>query len=100
MRHPFDLEIKDLESSGIQPQDLEFEELISPAEAEAVAGGRLVTTQALGEEGGSPWVPHLKPGPRPRPIYLYKPPIEPADPPMFTSMAIGEEGGDGPMPIL
>jgi len=88
VRHPFDLELQDLENLGVDNQDLEFEEAISSAEAEAIAGGRFATTRALGEEGGG-----MTPKPRRRPRPAAKKPI---DLPIFTTMALGEEGGAMP----
>jgi hypothetical protein len=61
MRHPFDLDPKDDELNFCRnqttPQDLEFEEAVSPSEAEWVGGGLSFTTLALGEEGGRPFSP-------------------------------------------
>ncbi|NJR64384.1 MAG: hypothetical protein HC772_02125 [Leptolyngbyaceae cyanobacterium CRU_2_3] len=70
MRHPFELELSDLENV-----QLEVEQILTPEEAEKVTGGRAATTLALGEEGG---------------IF---PPIRPIKPPIYTTLAIGEEGG-------
>jgi hypothetical protein len=82
MGHPFNLE----------PQDLEFEASLSAAEAEAVGGGLMATTMAIGEEGGDSGFCWLRPRPRPKPIPLPKP----IDPPEYTTLALGEEGGDYP----
>lgn len=91
MRHPFELELSDLEA-------IEFNvvEELTDEEAANIGGGRKfttfavgeeggeVTTQALGEEGGSPTTKALgeeggfNPGPKP---------------PIFTTLALGEEGG-------
>jgi hypothetical protein len=47
MRHPFDLELSELEAVHAHLQCL------TEAELETISGGRLdVTTMALGEEGG------------------------------------------------
>ncbi|MFB2977503.1 hypothetical protein [Microseira sp. BLCC-F43] len=73
MSHPFDLDPAELEAL-----DLDFAEELSNEEAEQVAGGLLVTTLAIGEEGGC-W-----PKPTPKPI-----PIDPC----VTTKALGEEGG-------
>lgn len=71
MRHPFDLEIFNLEN--IQ---LNFETLTNE-DATKVAGGLVATTLALGEEGGCNF-----------------PPIKsPIKPPIYTTLALGEEGG-------
>jgi len=71
MRHPFELEISELENLNLSLQELTDED------AEKVAGGSNVTTLAIGEEGGS--FTTLAIG------------EEGGD---FTSAAIGEEGGD------
>jgi len=93
MRHPFDLDLQDLEPGTNQSQsltgDLEFEEAVSPTEAEAVGGGFTLTTLAIGEEGGHPRFPRPKPQPTP-PIQY---PVKPIAPPVYTTLAIGEEGG-------
>lgn len=86
MNHPFNLQLEDLEL-------LEFD--ILPTEEAEITGSRAeVTTLALGEEGGHyPDLllpPHCRPLPRPP-----KPPIcPPIKPPIYTTMALGEEGGD------
>lgn len=84
MRHPFDLELSELEAL-----DLDFEEELTTEEAERVGGGLYVTTMALGEEGGSvlPPLPNPPIGGKPKP--------KPIDP-IFTTLAIGEEGGELP----
>jgi len=46
MRHPFDLELSELEAVHANLQGL------TEAELAAIAGGRFDTTHALGEEGG------------------------------------------------
>lgn len=69
MRHPFDLEISDLENIN-----LDIEEALAEEEATKITGGLISTTQALGKEGGR--------------IF---PPIKP---PIYTTLALGEEGGD------
>lgn len=91
MRHPFDLNPSELNPDGEGPQsfppNLEFEEVLSPAQAESVGGGLSFTTLAVGEEGGSSWdLPKTRP-----PVYK---PIAPPVPPIYTTLALGEEGGD------
>jgi hypothetical protein len=83
MRHPFDL----------ASEDLEFEESLSVSEAGTVGGGLMATTMAIGEEGGEPGFCWPKPRPRPRP----RP--KPIGPPDYTTLALGEEGGDIP-PVM
>ncbi|HEY9829210.1 MAG TPA: hypothetical protein V6D26_01435 [Stenomitos sp.] len=82
MKHPFELEICDLEAI-----DMKFEESLTFDEATQVGGGvATLTTNMVGEEGGAhdyyprplPWIP--------------KPPISPK-PPVYTTLALGEEGG-------
>ncbi|MEG4797794.1 hypothetical protein QUA69_22220 [Microcoleus sp. LAD1_D1] len=73
MRHPFELEISDLEAVNFN-----IEEELTGEEATQVTGGLVLTTLALGEEGGRTWPPIIK-----RPI----------KPPILTTMALGEEGG-------
>ena len=63
MRHPFELEIADLEAVNF-----EMDRELTNQESTEVRGGYQVTTQALGEEGGN------------------------FDPP-YTTHALGEEGG-------
>lgn len=106
MRHPFDLSLSELNTI-----DLEFEESLTALEAEQVGGGFDVTTMALGEEGGEPITTQAlgeeggatsrcrgeaggdktcaHPKPRPRPPIRPRPPR----PPIYTTMALGEEGG-------
>ncbi len=100
MRHPFDLNDSELEAL-----DLDFEEELTEEEAAQVGGGlSLYTTKALGEEGGGftkalgegggdfpkpiPFDPP-HPFPFPKPI-----PVPEPHPPIATTLAIGEEGGD------
>jgi hypothetical protein len=73
MRHPFELEISDLEAVN-----LNIEEELTGEEATQVAGGLVSTTRALGEEGGCFWSPIIK---------------LPIKPPTVTTMDLGEEGG-------
>jgi hypothetical protein len=88
MRHPFDLNCDELLA-----QDLEFEEALTPEVAEQVGGGWVVTTLALGEEGGrGPSHPYPKPRSWPFPKLTCPP-----EPPEATTLALGEEGG-GPWP--
>lgn len=72
MRHPFDLEISDLENV-----QLDLEQTLTNEAATKVTGGLVATTLALGEEGGCIFPP-------------IKPPIKP---PIYTTLALGEEGG-------
>ena len=74
MRHPFELDLSDLENV-----QLDVEQVLTPEEAEKVTGGLVATTLALGEEGGCVF-----------------PPIRPIKPPIYTTLAIGEEGGGLP----
>jgi hypothetical protein len=87
MEHPFNLQLEDLET-------LDFDLM----EESEVTGGVTFTTLALGEEGGHcplatkpplPWCG--TPIPRPPLCPPTKPPIKP---PIFTTLALGEEGGD------
>jgi hypothetical protein len=96
MNHPFNLKLSELEIV-----DLSFEESIAIAEAEKVSGGWLVTTLALGEEGGIEDPPDCLPPIKHPPCDDLpidppcKPPIFlPGKPPEMTTMALGEEGGD------
>lgn len=85
MTHPFDLNLSDLETV-----DLDFEERLTDEETANVGGGILpggcVTTQAIGEEGGYNQPPIIK---KPRPIT-----VPPKEEPIYTTLALGEEGGD------
>lgn len=74
MRHPFELEISELESINLKIQK------ISDEEAEKLAGGLLATTMATGEEGGGD--PTTMATGEEGGIDF-----------SFTSAAIGEEGG-------
>lgn len=49
MRHPFDLELSDLESVQFNI----FEELTDEEAANVAGGGITITTQAIDEEGGN-----------------------------------------------
>jgi hypothetical protein len=95
MRHPFDLEPQEFEYTNGQPampRELEFEETVPSAEAESVGGGFKMTTRAIGEEGGDrSW--RL---PLPRPIPYPNPKPVPIEPPKYTTLALGEEGGFDP----
>lgn len=89
MTHPFNLNLTEL-----QTLDLEFEEALTDTAAH-INGGNLATTLAVGEEGGD-WLPRCpyptpSPKPHPRPV--------PIDPPIMTTMALGEEGGCPPPPV-
>jgi hypothetical protein len=92
MRHPFDLDPRELEAT-----DLDFEEELTAEEAERVGGGLVATTMALGEEGGSLY-PSLPDYPS-RPVdpidTTPKPEPKPTEP-IYTTLAIGEEGGEWP----
>ena len=68
MRHPFDLDLAELEAVHANLQSL------TEAELETIAGGRGYTTMALGEEGGHTTLALGEEG-------------------GYTSMALGEEGG-------
>ncbi|AUS99897.1 hypothetical protein CLI64_05560 [Nostoc sp. CENA543] len=72
MKHPFDLNIADLEALNLETQELTDEE------ADQVTGGLkpIFTTLALGEEGGDATTLALG--------------EEGGD---FTTLALGEEGG-------
>jgi hypothetical protein len=103
VRHPFDLKLPELQSFNDQVydrmKDVEFEEVISPDEADSVAGGRWATTLAIGEEGGRWPRPYPKPPWPPTEEPIVPPvddPIKPIKPPIYTTHAIGEEGGSPP----
>ncbi|HEY9766887.1 MAG TPA: hypothetical protein V6C71_00065 [Coleofasciculaceae cyanobacterium] len=95
MNHPFELELSDLETI-----DLDFEEQLTNEETARIGGGKhsdivCISAPCPGSEGGDdpgkPWPtrprPSKKHGPKsPRPG-KHKPPE-------FTTLAIGEEGGD------
>ncbi len=81
MRHPFELEIDELEAI-----DLDFASHLTDEEAAQVGGAATLTTNIAGEEGGAPDY-----YPRPFP-WFPKPPIFP-QPPIYTTLALGEEGG-------
>lgn len=72
MRHPFDLNISELESLSLTLANLSNEE------AEKVSGGAEVTTLALGEEGGK-----------------YTTQAVGEEGGHLTSYVVGEEGGQG-----
>ena len=79
MSHPFELELSDLKAL-----ELDIEEQLTPEEAAQIRGGLTIyITEKIGEEGGFP--PDFNPLPQP---------------PQYTTMAIGEEGGDHPYPFL
>lgn len=84
MKHPFELELGDLEAI-----DLEFEESLTLEETTQF-GGLTLTTLALGEEGGTrDYDPHSRPR---LPKLPSKFPLD-REPPIYTTMALGEEGG-------
>ena len=105
MNHPFDLDAAELEA-----MDLDFKETPSDALIAPIGGGTLLTTLAVGEEGGgiesiSAPCPGSEGGGGIESISAPCPGSEGGggfppppffDPPMST-MAIGEEGG-GPIP--
>jgi hypothetical protein len=68
MRHPFDLDLAELEAVHANLQGL------TEAELETIAGGKGYTTMALGEEGGHTTMALGEEG-------------------GHTTMALGEEGG-------
>jgi hypothetical protein len=103
MRHPFDLNSEELEAL-----ELDFEEQLTDEEAERVGGGlSIALTKALGEDGGGipicplPYPrPCLPPDPLPCPNSGPKPEPKPIKPPIFTTLALGEEGGCSEPPII
>jgi hypothetical protein len=91
MRHPFELELCDLEA-------VEFNvvEELTDEEAANIGGGRKFTTQALGEEGGE--VTTLAVGEEGGGVTTQAlgeegGVIRPPKPPFATTRALGEEGG-------
>ena len=104
MKHPFELELSDLEV--LEPITSEEQVALSGAKGSSASftkalfehGGPIVTTLALGEEGGGPDYPEPEP---PKPGDLCgpikpRPPIcrpFPTKPPIATTRALGEEGG-------
>lgn len=76
MSHPFDLDVSELESI-----ELDFEEELTDEEAAKVGGGISAANPRIGEQGGCIILPPTK---RPRPI----------NPPIVTTQAVGEEGGE------
>jgi hypothetical protein len=91
MRHPFELELSDLEA-------VEFNvvEELTDEEAANIGGGRRITTQALGEEGGE--VTTLAVGEEGGGVTTQAlgeegGVIRPPKPPFATTRALGEEGG-------
>jgi hypothetical protein len=89
--HPFALDLCELESL-----ELDFEEHLTKDEAANIGGGTLpggrIITKALYEGGG--WYPPIDRHP-PYPIFPNKPPGYPPikEPPIYTTLALGEEGG-------
>ena len=83
MRHPFDLELSDLESVQFNV----FEELTDEEAANVAGGGIGITTLAIDEEGGnisaSIEISSL----------AFR---EEGGGGLITTQALGEEGGDGP----
>ena len=91
--HPFDLNLGDLESI-----DLDFEEHLTEDDAANIGGGTLweghPITKALYEGGG--WYPPIdRYPPYPYPGFPTRPPAYPPiqEPPIYTTLALGEEGG-------
>ena len=86
--HPFALDLCDLESL-----DLDFEEHLSQDDAANIGGGARpggrIITKALYEGGG--WYPPIDKYPR----YPAPPTKFPEHPPIYTTLALGEEGGGG-----
>ncbi|NEQ23908.1 MAG: hypothetical protein F6K28_33175, partial [Microcoleus sp. SIO2G3] len=74
--HPFNLELSELKTI-----DLEFEESLTLEEAAQVSGALRPTYER---------VRRLRPRPRPYPKPL---PPKPIEPPIYTTLALGEEGG-------
>lgn len=89
MRHPFDLQQAELTAL-----DLNFEETLTDEEAQQIGGGlRYYHPFKPPHYLGPPIkLPPIKPFPLPcDPIPSPTP--EPEDPPMMTTLALGEEGG-------
>ncbi|AFY58081.1 hypothetical protein Riv7116_5714 [Rivularia sp. PCC 7116] len=92
MKHPFALEIADLESQ-LSGQDL-LEE-VGEEESEKCAGGLSIYTK-IDKESGDFCLPYPEPCIYPLPLPKPKPyPCEPVKPkpPVYTTLALGEEGG-------
>ncbi|MEM6754147.1 MAG: hypothetical protein AAF630_14365 [Cyanobacteria bacterium P01_C01_bin.38] len=94
MKHPFALEIADLESQ-LSGQDL-LEE-VGEEESEKCIGGLSIYTERYKESGDCSYpLPEPEPCIYPLPLPKPKPypckPIKPK-PPVYTTMALGEEGG-------
>lgn len=80
MSHPFNLDIRALES-----MDLDFQEELADEEAAKVGGGISAADPKLGEQGGCILPPpHKRQNPK-------KPKDEEI---VYTTLAVGEEGGD------
>lgn len=105
MSHPFELDPTELEA-----MDLDFEEQLTDDETSQVSGGRhslivCISAPCPGSEGGGDGFPHPYPQPpysypRPKPPYPRPPYSYPRPkPPIATTLAVGEEGGDG-FPVL
>lgn len=92
MSHPFDLELSDLAAI-----ELYFAEELTDEEAATVRGGITAATPEIGEQGErikqSPWKPKY---PR-QPKGKGKPKDED---PIFTTLALGEEGGSPHLPYV
>ena len=86
MSHPFELDLSDLEFIELDfPEELTHEEAVS---VEGGIGSGRFTSLVFGEEGGC--IYPQSPGIR----CVIKPyPAPPAKPPVVTTQAIGEEGG-------
>lgn len=81
MKHPFELDISDLEHLD------NMEDVISEDNSQVTGGTAQATTMAVGEEGG--YMQHPRQFTFPFPV-----PKLPVDAGGFTSAALGEEGGD------
>lgn len=88
MDHPFNLNLTELKTL-----DLDFEEPLSDQTADAIHGADYSITSFNKEQGDC----KPKPRPRPRP----RCPVVPIcpDPPIATTMALGEEGGGWCPPV-
>jgi outer membrane biosynthesis protein TonB len=100
MNHPFELDLTELAALNLTSLDLEFEEDLCVSEISQLHGARQLYTRCGNEQGNY--------NPPPRPSHPSRPicpqptpppkPICPPEPPMMTTMALGEEGGWCPPP--
>lgn len=97
MQHPFDID-----GAELAALELEFEESLRDEDAAAIAGGLTMTTLALGEEGGHSYYPIPRKNncpvlPIPYPSEPCSAPYDWPRPqlevPVYTTLALGEEGG-------